>query len=325
MVFEVDGISERAPVPSSNQLENELVLTSDADKESLRTVLFKEEKFVGVTSDFVRGKGEGKIFLLYEPLGTGKTLKVKCVVNDTERPLLRLTAQDVGLTTTTDAEMNLRQWFILAATWNAILLIDEADLFLEQRREGSRDRNSLSTVFLRTMEYYEGVLFLTTNRVGHIDDSFISRITCSIAYSPLSPEAKSKIARRFIRRFEETGTIEVEPRAECYVIEHSSELNGRQLRNVLQNAVALAEVQQRSERKSTHQSGLTGQPLQAPEVIVVKWQHVKAAVERQRQFRLNLNDLKGKDENARARSKQDYVSAPPTPKGKEDGNPDMFR
>ena len=318
IVFEIDNISERAPVPSLNQLENELVLISDADKESLRTVLPKGEKPVGVCSDFVQGKGEGKIFLLYGPPGTGKTLTVECVANDTGRPLLSLTAQDVGLTTSTNAEMNLRQWFTLAAKWDAILLIDEADLFLEQRREGSLERNSLSTVFLRTMEYYEGVLFLTTNRAGHIDDSFISRITCPIAYHPLSQETKSKIIRKFVRRFEETGTIEIQQRAETYVIEHCTELNGRQIRNVLQNAVAIAEVQQRSERKSAHQSSPAGRQLQGAEVLSVKWHHVKAAVEQQTEFRLYLNSLKGKDENARARSKQDYLSTAPTSRGRED-------
>ena len=318
MVFEIDYISERAPVPLLNQLENDLVLVSDADKESLRTVLPKGEKFVGDSSDFVHGKGGGKIFLLYGPPGTGKTLTVECVANDTRRPLLSLTVQDVVMESRRDIEANLRQWFTLAAKWDAILLIDEADLFLEQRREGSLERNSLSTVFLRTMEYYEGVLFLTTNRAGHIDDSFISRITCPIAYHPLSLEAKSKIVKKFIRKYEETGTIEIQERAESYLIEHCAELNGRQLRNVLQNAVAMAEVQQRSERKLAHQSGRAGQQLPEVKVVLVKWHHVKAAVERQANFMSYLNKLKGKDEYARARSKQDYLSAPPTPRGRED-------
>lgn len=316
MVFEIDDISERAPIPSTNQLENELVLVSDADKESLRTVLPKGERFVGNTSDFIHGKGEGKIFLLYGPPGTGKTLTVECVANDTGRPLLSLTAQDVGLES--DTEMNLRQWFTLAAKWDAILLIDEADLFLEQRREGSLERNSLSTVFLRTMEYYKGVLFLTTNRAGHIDDSFISRITCPIAYHPLSPETKSKIIMKFIRKYEETGTFEIQERAESYLIEHCAELNGRQLRNILQNAVALAEVHQRRERKSARHIDLVGQQPQELKVVLVKWHHVKAAVERQTNFMSYMNKLKGKDEYARARSKQDYLSAPPTPRGREE-------
>jgi hypothetical protein len=311
MIFEIDYISEKAPIPLPNQLDNELVLISDADKESLRTVLPKGEKSVGVSSDFVLGKGEGKIFLLYGPPGTGKTLTVECVANDTARPLLSLTAQDVGTRAEFDAETKLRQWFNLAAKWDAILLIDEADLFLEQRREGSLERNSLSTVFLRTMEYYKGVLFLTTNRAGHIDDSFISRITCPITYHPLSRETKGKITKKFVRKFEETGTIEVQPRAESYLIDHCTELNGRQIRNVLQNAVAMAEVQQRSEQLSAHNSGIVGQRTA---VVSVRWHHVKAAVERQTEFRLYLDNLKGRDENARAKSKQDYLAAPPRSK-----------
>lgn len=318
MVFEIDNISERAPVPSPNQLENELVLVSDADKESLRTVLPKGERFVSDTSDFVHGKGEGKIFLLYGPPGTGKTLTVECVANDTGRPLLSLTAQDVGLGFGGDAEENLRQWFTLAAKWDAILLIDEADLFLEQRREGSLERNSLSTVFLRTMEYYEGVLFLTTNRAGHIDDSFISRITCPIAYHPLSLETKSKIIKKFIRKYEETGTFEIHERAESYLIEHCAELSGRQVRNVLQNAAAMAEIQQRSERESARQIGRAEQQLQEVQAVQVKWHHVKAVVERQTNFMSYMNKLKGKDEYSRARSKQDYLSAPPSLRGRED-------
>lgn len=319
MEFEIDYISERTPARSTNQLENELVLVSDADKESLRTVLSKGEKFVGHGSDFVQGKGEGQIFLLYGPPGTGKTLTVECVANDTGRPLLTLTAQDVGLATDMDTERKLQQWFTLAAKWDAILLIDEADLFLEQRREGSLDRNSLSTVFLRTMEYYEGVLFLTTNRAGHIDDSFISRITCPIAYPALSPDTKSRIIRKFIRKYGETGTIDVQPQAETYMIEHCAELNGRQIRNVLQNAVAMAEVQQRWQRKSAHQNGLAGQQqLPKIEMVSVKWHHVKAAIERQINFMLYLNNLKGRDEGTRARSKHDYLLAPPTSRGRED-------
>lgn len=74
---------------------------------------------------------------------TGKTMTVECVANDTQRPLLALTAADIGLRE--DSEAKLRMWFTLATKWDAILLIDEADLFLERRREGDVDRNSLVT------------------------------------------------------------------------------------------------------------------------------------------------------------------------------------
>lgn len=65
----VDWISDSPPVPRPNQLDNELVLLDDDDKESLRTVLPKGQKPIGVLSDFIKDKGEGKVFLLHGPPG----------------------------------------------------------------------------------------------------------------------------------------------------------------------------------------------------------------------------------------------------------------
>ena len=46
------------------------------------------------------------------------------------------------------------------------LLLDEADVFLQRRAELTLERNRLVAVFLRKLEYYDGVLFLTANLVG---------------------------------------------------------------------------------------------------------------------------------------------------------------
>lgn len=69
MNLNVDHISNQPPARKPNQLDNELVLLNDEDKESLRTVLPKGEKPIGVVSDFIKDKGEGKVFLLHGPPG----------------------------------------------------------------------------------------------------------------------------------------------------------------------------------------------------------------------------------------------------------------
>jgi hypothetical protein len=63
-------------------------------------------------------------------------------------------------------EERLTNYFELAAAWDAILLIDEADILLESRSldHGNIGRNAMVSVFLKILEYYEGVLILTTNR-----------------------------------------------------------------------------------------------------------------------------------------------------------------
>lgn len=42
------------------------------------------------------------------------------------------------------------------------------------------------SAFLRVLEYYAGILFLTTNRIGDFDEAFTSRIHISLYYPELS-------------------------------------------------------------------------------------------------------------------------------------------
>lgn len=302
LIFEVDGISDDVPTRLDDQLDKELVLLCDEDKDQLRTVPPRGQRSQSQASDFVEGKGEGKIFLLYGGPGTGKTLTVECVANDTHRPLIRITAQDVGLTNS--IESRLRTWFMLAAKWHAILLIDEADLFLEQRKSGDIERNSLSTVFLRTMEYYKGILFLTTNRPGQIDDSFISRVTCPIHYPQLDENTQNLIVKKLVNRFQKTDTILIDNLAATWLCkpENCKPFNGRELRNVLQNAVAEAEhLMRKAGGLSTEEDDIGSQSL-----IEVKTRHVQAAAKRQRDFQIYLAKVRGQDAEKRASARRDW-------------------
>lgn len=58
------------------------------------------------------------------------------------RPLLALTVADIG-TIETIVERELVKWFNLAEAWNAVLLVDEADIFLERRQNRDLARNGL--------------------------------------------------------------------------------------------------------------------------------------------------------------------------------------
>lgn len=81
-----------------------------------------------------------------------------------------------------EVEKNLQQNLLLAHRWNSVLLLDEADIFLAKRSDTKLRNNAVTSVFLRSLEYYAGVLFLTTNRVGSIDQAFKSRIHLSVYY-----------------------------------------------------------------------------------------------------------------------------------------------
>jgi len=63
----------------------------------------------------------------------------------------------------------------LATHWRAVLLVDEADVFLTKRTIADLERNAIVSVFLRGIEYYPGILILTTNRAESIDAAFRSK------------------------------------------------------------------------------------------------------------------------------------------------------
>ena len=113
--------------------------------------------------DIVSGKGKGMILLLSGPPGVGKTLTAEAVSENMRVPLYMMSAGDLGIRPE-EVEMNLENILEMVAKWKAILLIDECDVFLEARPIHDMERNKLVSIFLRLLEYYQGTLFLTTNR-----------------------------------------------------------------------------------------------------------------------------------------------------------------
>jgi hypothetical protein len=100
-------------------------------------------------------------------------------------PLLRITSGDLG-TKAGEAEKKIQEAFRLASAWKAIILLDEADVFLAKRKTGDIGRNAFVTIFLTSMEYYAGTLMLTTNQPDVFDEAVQSRIHLQIAYPPLN-------------------------------------------------------------------------------------------------------------------------------------------
>ena len=135
----------------------------------------------GPGQDLIQGKGRGLVVLLHGVPGVGKTATAEAVAMENRKPLFVITCGDLGLTPD-DVESSLKNVFRLAHLWDCVLLLDEADVFLSQRSKHDMNRNALVSVFLRVLEYYNGLLFLTTNRVGTIDEAFKSRIHLSLYY-----------------------------------------------------------------------------------------------------------------------------------------------
>jgi SpoVK/Ycf46/Vps4 family AAA+-type ATPase len=137
--------------------------------------------------------------LLSGPPGTGKTLTAEAVADKTKRPLLYMHAEDLGINPST-LGANLKKMFEMATEWNGVCLLDECDVFLSARNPVDIARNELVSIFLREIEYFQGVLFLTTNLYDSIDTAFRSRVSIHLRFNPLAPEARFVLWQKFLSR-----------------------------------------------------------------------------------------------------------------------------
>jgi hypothetical protein len=141
--------------------------------------------------DIVAGKSGGTTVLCAGPAGVGKTLTAEVYSEIIQRPLYRVHSGQLGLNVA-EMEAGLKDVLTRAQRWGAVMLIDEADVYI-RRRDDNMMANAIVGVFLRVLEYFNGLLFLTTNRVDDIDEAIVSRCIALIKFNP--PDA---IARRRI-------------------------------------------------------------------------------------------------------------------------------
>lgn len=131
-------------------------------------------------------------------------------------------------------EKNLSQILDIAHTWRAVLLIDEADVFLEQRELHDVNRNALVSIFLRMLEYFQGILFLTTNGVQTFDEAFQSRIHIGLRYGKLDIKTKKDIWKGFVDRVRALPGVKVADITEDDFTKLSNfEVNGREVQELL--------------------------------------------------------------------------------------------
>ncbi|RYP71351.1 hypothetical protein DL771_004839 [Monosporascus sp. 5C6A] len=235
------------------------------------------------TADFVEQKGNGLIFLLHGGPGVGKTFTAECIAHSLERPLMVLTTSDIGTQPET-VEQRLERNFKRAKSWNAVLLIDEADVFLAQRSISDLHRSSLVASFLRALEFYDGILFLTTNRVGTFDDAILSRVHIQLFYPDLDEDQRYRMWMTFINKLEaDRPSMQIKYALKEYL--RSSEMrefkmNGREIRNAFQTAVALAE-----HRAEEGEGGRT----------LLTEEHLREVVELYRSFKMYFSELHGSE------------------------------
>lgn len=152
--------------------------------------------FVG-KSDIVGDKGAGTPVLSIGKPGEGKTLLAEVVSHRLRRPLYKLNAGYLlgdDNNRVANVEATLEAMLKRSERQKLIPLIDEADVMIAERSPDNLTQAAVVAAFLRTLEYFNGLLFLTSNRQG-IDDAILSRMAAVIRFQPPTQEAREKIWR----------------------------------------------------------------------------------------------------------------------------------
>ncbi|KAI1829405.1 hypothetical protein CBS147337_9800 [Penicillium roqueforti] len=191
--------------------------------------------------DVIDGKGQGLNVLLNGPPGVGKTFTVEATSEYFKLPLYSISAGELVVNHGDPhaLESQLENIFKVAKHFNAILLLDEADAFMASRTELHDSHNRLVTVFLRKLEYYRGLLFLTSNRGIQFDEAILSRIHLTIEYEDLTRDFRRGLWRTFLSKAQTLQGPAVVEEEDIQRLE-SLALNGREIKNIAAVAHALA-------------------------------------------------------------------------------------
>ncbi|GAO19237.1 hypothetical protein UVI_02060490 [Ustilaginoidea virens] len=159
-----------------------------------------------LADDFIAGKGQGLVVLLSGSPGTGKTLLVEAVTHRARRPIYHLQAEDFGTDVNVLATRvkNIFEW---ATWWNAVILLEDADHFMTSGGTEGTVGNELATIFLKELEYFGGIIFMTTKLEKPMDFPLKSRVNVHLMFPALGRGAREQLWRRFIGRQSESEPV----------------------------------------------------------------------------------------------------------------------
>ncbi|CAE6434190.1 unnamed protein product [Rhizoctonia solani] len=241
-------VEKLSPITFEPNAFSHLVLPED-DKQFIKALVEAQAVSgeVPAFEDVVPGKGSGLVMLFHGSTGTGKTLTAEAISEHLQLPLYKVTSEDLDNSPGAEKiEVKLKRILEISSLWKAVILIDEADEFIQERSSYGYYGTSSSGAFLRLLEYHSGIVILTTNYLGQIDKAVKSRINFALRYKNLDSESRRILWKKCLLLAGATIENPDKPRLEYdFSKEELDELaerntNGREIKNVVQTARALA-------------------------------------------------------------------------------------
>nr|QBK88591.1 MAG: AAA family ATPase [Mimivirus LCMiAC01] len=197
----------------------------ESKKNIIKNLINGKEKFNN-SCDFINKKGNGLTFLLYGSSGLGKCFTVESICEFLGRPLYNIDINDIG-TDSDNIENIMNNIFKYTKRWNAILLIRYVDIYMEKRMSGYINRNSITSIFLKILEYYNGILFLITNKINNLDPCVVEKIDMMFMYNTPDIKNGTNIWKSLLNKFDLKLNDDTIKKLATY------KLNGRKIRNYI--------------------------------------------------------------------------------------------
>ncbi|KAI9761081.1 MAG: bck1-like resistance to osmotic shock [Chaenotheca gracillima] len=196
---------------------------------------------------------KGSVILLHGPPGVGKASSVgqhaplfpEAIAEREHIPLLSVSG---GYFSSSANEMSikLRELFDYALRWKAVVLLNDADVFLEKRGPDDTDvaKERMTSIFAQEIKHFDGLLFLITSRLTSFDEEIHSAIQSTAVFNHLHKDSRALIWKGMLDEWLGSGHSKSElgelyERCESYEF-NSGDLKPRQIRNCIRTAVAIA-------------------------------------------------------------------------------------
>ncbi|CAE7069500.1 unnamed protein product [Rhizoctonia solani] len=244
-------VEKLSPITFEPNAFTHLVLPED-DKQFIKALVEARAttEEAPIFEDVVPGKGSGLVMLFHGGTGTGKTLTAEAISEHLQLPLYKVTSEDLDVSPPSPekVEVKLKRILEISSLWKAVVLIDEADEFIKERSPSVYGYYgpSSSGAFLRLLEYHSGIVILTTNYFGAIDTAVRSRINFALRYKNLDSVSRRILWKKCLLLASATVQNPDKPGVDYdFSQEELSKLaarntNGREIKNVVQTARALA-------------------------------------------------------------------------------------
>lgn len=127
----------------------------------------------------------------YGPPGTGKTAFAHYLAEQADRPVLVKSASDLLDKYVGETEARIARMFEQAYDENAVLILDEADSFLRDRREAAHSWEvTRVNELLVQMERFKGTFICTTNLMERLDAASLRRFSFKVHFNYLTPQQR---------------------------------------------------------------------------------------------------------------------------------------